>query len=267
MLVVYVHVPKGRHVGTGRQDEIAFLLQRLDLLPWRGGHHLNLTRQKRVDPGRWVGQFHDDQLVKLGMLTPIGVISLKHDVYTLVSFHKTEGTSSCRVKGHTFIAVFFDRGRTHDQELAIFLDRPSEPLVIWLLQGKADGLRVDNLEFVEPHRQVPHVGRGLLAVLQGLRIGDPLDIVFYGVGIERCAVVEVHALAQLERPDLPPFRDFVGLRQRRFQLGVGCIGILEVQHQQAFKNLARDGASDPAAHGVRVEGVGFGRRGPDQRSS
>ena len=115
------------------------------------------------------------------------------------------------------------------------------------------------------------------------RVDHTVEVGFYSVSIERCAIVEFDAFTQFEGvdqailgggialgEDILHFEVFVELKQalieglchRRGQSGVGVIGVkrvrLAAQRQHHVFGRQRAASRSHAEHGEQAEGQGFG---------
>ena len=125
------------------------------------------------------------------------------------------------------------RERDHSQERRVRL-----------LEPDPDGLGVDDVRSVVG----PEEGAGDAGCAE--RLLDPIERRLDRGGVEHRAVVELHALPQLERVALAITRDVPGLGEARPDLAV-----LGIDHRQRVRELDQDLARRRAIRDVRVERV------------
>ena len=138
---------------------------------------------------------------------PVGVVAHQIDAIRLYPVHEFEGTGA---DGRLLDAL--DAFRCHDDRVAP--GEVEEHVAVGLGEGDLHGQRIDDL----------HRGDG--GVERLLRIGavggiDPVEGEFHVLGVHGCAVVESHAVMQLEGIGQPVVGNLPAFRQSRHHGAVG----------------------------------------------
>ena len=151
----------------------------------------------------------DDAIDVDGPVPVVGVL-LEHDLLAALPARVAEGAGAHGVE-RVVGAPLPDRGRAHDGGGARGED--GEERGARLLQHEAHRRLVHHLHRLDVAEEV--AGERILAELVGRMLGVelPLDGELDGLGVERRPVVELDALAELERVPEPVLRDRPGLGQ------------------------------------------------------
>ena len=105
------------------------------------------------------------------------------------------------LSGDSVVAQGLDCRRADDVHLRAIFHPGAEELVVGPVEGDLDGQVVDDVDGLDVayHADEVHVGVGSLAELRRILVEEAVEVELDGIGIEGRAVVEPHALTQVER--------------------------------------------------------------------
>ena len=176
-------------LGTRCTRMPATLLELARQIGRHRGDEVHLVVAQRRGPGEGLGDGLVDDAPDLRSAPPVPVEGLDDQVVVLDQLHEAEGAGAHRAERQTLVALLGGVLRRHHREI----DEPVQQRRVGLAEHEVDGVVVHH---VDP-RDLGHVGAvGRLL----LGIEHPLEGEADRLGVERLAVVEDDAAAQLELP-------------------------------------------------------------------
>ncbi len=154
------------------------------------GDDIHLAAQQLQHARGVLGDHLEFQVLHRGLPAPIRIVASQHDLLARLPALQLERPGAGGIAA-VVLAEFLQRGRAQDRQVEHreLRDHRRERL----LCGDRDGVLVDHLRFLDE-------ARDRAARRSGGRIEDAVERRLHGLGVELRAVVELHALAQLERP-------------------------------------------------------------------
>ena len=188
----------------------------------------------------------------------VGVAFQRHPLIVLPT-DELEGTRADWILA-VILAEGHDRLRTRD-ESARHGERVEERS-IRLLEVHDGGELVDDFDFVDSPEVEGREGEGAGVVVRMLRIEHPVEGELHRVGVERRAVMEAHAVAEVERVGQPVLGNVPGLGEQRLDVeGAGF------ESCQAVVNVADKPHGVDVGELTGIEGCGLGHQANDERSA
>src|SRR6266850_1360492 len=221
--------------GAQQELEIRIALDHAHVVGVEPLHPVDLTGLERAEPLRVVLDVADDEALDLGLLAPVVRSGLEHDLLVRLPLHEPVGAGADRVLAELRAPALDGLGARADDRLVV----EARELRLPVLEGLA--------------------GLHLVVVLGMARLPPALEVPDDRGGVERRAVVELHRLADLERPHLAVARDLPLLGQRGLDLGSGAA----VLHQ-TVEHLPREARRDAVSDNGRVELDGLALRSEDE---
>ena len=219
-----------------------------------GGDRLRVEQVERPlleadQLGGVLGHVEPVDLVDLGPARVVLVEGLEDDLLPRGVALEVEGAGADRVP-LVLLAVLLDRLLRDDVALLVAHHAQQEDRVEGL-QHDLHGVRVDDLDGLD-HLEVHAEARARRPL--DLPLEAELDVLG---GQLAEALVELHALPELERPHRAVRRERPALGQVRLDLGGGDLAVLDREAREPPVHEALDGLGLPEDARVRIEGVGL----------
>ena len=223
-MLVERHGPDVGHRPLG--DDEAFLHQLGQAVRVRRDHDMRLAGPERRLACRDVGHHQDDEAVdeRAPLLLPVVVEALEHHEVARHALHELERAGADHVRLNAVVPVLLDRFGADDAHgPAVGLREHPQERIERVREMEVHGEVVHRLDVIEAGDVPPPSGRrrrrlvevgGVLAAHGGL-IELPVDVEHHVIGGEVGAVVELHALLEMEGVDLAVLGHLPGLRQPR----------------------------------------------------
>ena len=246
-------------IGT-RRDHEARLLERRDAVGRRHLDPVDAARAQRGEPRVGLGDGQQQDLVDLGLLggVPIGVVAGER--HRLARHHAGDaerpgaGRRQHRHLGPVAPGLL-ERGRRGGQDVG------HHPREVGRHDGRRQGDRVvvDLLVAGQDRHARAHDADGAGLELRAVLVEDALEVPDHGVGVEIRAVVELHALPQMEDPGLLVVRRLLPFLGQARPQGGELVGLGEVEQDHALEDREAQ-----EAHALEAV-VGHAGRGRDVR--
>ena len=167
--------------------------------------------------------------------------------------------------GDAFVPVLLERGGAdEDGGAASPLDELPQEITVGLLEHELHGVVVRRLHVLQELPDPLRVRVRPRVELRRVLLVTALDVELHGGGVERRAVVKLHAFPELERVGERVLGDVPRRRELRNEPRIGHVVLGQILVDQPFVHLLADPPRDPAACAVRVEDVEFALLGDDE---
>ena len=236
---------------TRLDREPRVLLEPRDLLRRNVHDQVRVARLEHEHPRLILADGLHQHAVQIRPAAPVGVVPLHRHVVALHPLDELEGAGPDRMQGQV-LSPFLMRGGRDDRARRVGHDEEERPK--GLLESHAHRGVVHDLGGLD-HRRVETRLEGLLVA------EDAVEEVLDGLGVERGAVVELHALSQLEGPR----QAVLGHRPRLGQPGLELH--LRVEPDEVLMHHPVHLLTGVRLGVLRVEAVGIGTGREGQRSA
>ena len=192
------------------------------------------------------------------VLVPVVGELLDHDLVLRDALDELVGAGADRLQGELVACRLGRLGRHHH---AGAVGQLGEQRREGLLEVELDGERVDRLDALD---------RGELGLAErALHVHVPLETVLGGLGVERLAVVEFHAGAQLQHDRLAVGRGLAAQRKLRHDVGL-VVDVEQLVAERGEHDARRVETRQAGIEGIRVvtqpdAQVGLGEAGAGDR--
>jgi hypothetical protein len=170
--------------------------------------------------------------------------------------------------GDALIAPLLQGGRADEHRgAAAALHELAQELAVGLREDELHGALVRRLHLFQVLPEPRGVGVGARVELRRVLLVAALDVELHGGGIERRAVVELHALAELEGVGQRILRHRPRRRELRNQGGVRHVVLRQVLVDQSLVHLLAHPPRHPSPRAVGIEDVELALLRDDERAA